>query len=56
VLDLFADDEHVVLLLPHEFDRGAKHRQNRIAHTIQLRGAPIAGRGRHEFEEAWGTR
>jgi ketosteroid isomerase-like protein len=61
VLDVFANDEHGVLLLHHEFDRDAKHREYRTAHIIELRDGLIAAWTEHpgsmnEFEEAWGSR
>ncbi len=61
VLDVFANDEHGVLLLHHEFDRDGKHRVYRTAHIVELRDGLIASWTEHpgslnEFEEAWGTR
>ena len=59
VLDVFANDEHALLLLHHEFDRDGAHREYETMHICTLRD----GRSRHgaasgslrEFEEAWGT-
>jgi len=61
VLDVFANDDHGVLLLHHEFDRDGVHREYRTAHICKLRDGRIAGWTEHpgslrEFEEAWGTR
>jgi ketosteroid isomerase-like protein len=60
VLDVFANDDHGVLLLQHEFDRDGEHREYRTAHICELRAGLIAGWTEHpgslrEFEEAWGT-
>jgi ketosteroid isomerase-like protein len=61
VLDVFANDDHGVLLLHHEFDRAGTHREYRTAHIIDLRDGLIATWAEHpgsmqEFEQAWGTR
>ena len=61
VLDVFANDEHGLLLLHHEFDRGGQHREYRTAHICELRDGKIASWTEFpgslaEFEEAWGTR
>ena len=61
VLDVFANDEHGVLLLHHEFDRDGVHREYDTAHVCELREGRIAKWAEHpgslrEFEEAWGTR
>jgi ketosteroid isomerase-like protein len=60
VLDVFANDEHGVLLLLHSFDRDGQRREYRTAHIVQLRDGKIAKWQEHpgspgEFEEAWGT-
>jgi hypothetical protein len=44
VLDVFANDEHGVLLLHHEFDRDGPHREYRTAHVCPLRDGRIAAR------------
>lgn len=59
ILDLFANDDHGVLLLHHEFDRDAQHREYRTAHIVELREGRIASWTEHpgslrEFEDAWG--
>jgi ketosteroid isomerase-like protein len=59
--DVFANDDHGVLLLHHEFDRDGKHREYRTAHVIGLRDGLISSWAENpgsmlEFEEAWGTR
>ena len=61
VRDVFANDEHGVLLLHHQFDRDGNHHEYRTAHIVDLRDGLIAGwtedpGSMHEFEEAWGTR
>jgi ketosteroid isomerase-like protein len=61
VLDVFADDDHALLLLHHEFDREGQHRQYETAHVCELRDGRIASWREHpgslaEFEQAWGTR
>jgi len=60
VLAVFANDEHGVLLLHHEFDRDGEHREYRTAHICELRDGQIAEWTEHpgslrEFEEAWGA-
>jgi ketosteroid isomerase-like protein len=60
VLDVFANDQHGILLLRHEFDREGK-REYRTAHICELKGGKIARWTEHpgsqaEFEAAWGTR
>jgi ketosteroid isomerase-like protein len=59
VLDVFANDEHGVLLLHHAFDRAGRHYEYRTAHICELRGGKIAKWTEHpgslaEFEAAWG--
>ncbi len=61
VLDVFANDDHGVLLLVHEFDRDGRHREYRTAHMCTFRGDQIASWTEHpgslrEFEDAWGSR
>jgi ketosteroid isomerase-like protein len=60
VLDVFANDDHGVLLLHHEFDRDGEHREYRTAHVIEFRDGMLAAWTEHpgslgEFEVAWGT-
>jgi hypothetical protein len=60
VLDVFANDDHGVLLLHHEFDRDSVHRSYQTAHACLLRGGRIARWEERpgsmaEFEAAWGT-
>ncbi|HVM66026.1 MAG TPA: nuclear transport factor 2 family protein [Acidimicrobiales bacterium] len=60
VLDVFANDDHAVLLLHHEFDRDGIHREYRTAHVCTLRGGKIATWEEQpgslaEFESAWGV-
>lgn len=61
VLDVFANDEHGLMLLHHEFDRGGVHREYGTAHILELRDGQISKWTEHpgsmrEFEAAWGTR
>ena len=42
VLDVFANDEHGVLLLHHEFDRDGRHREYLTAHAVELRDGRIS--------------
>ena len=61
VLDVFANDEHGVLMLRHEFDREGKHREYLTAHAVQLRDGRISAWEERpgslaEFESAWGTK
>lgn len=58
VLDVFANDDHGVLLLRHEFDRGGR-REYQTARICELRGGKIAKWTEHpgsaaEFEGAGG--
>ena len=60
VLDVFANDEHGILLLHHEFDRDGAHREYGTAHVVELRDGLISSWREHpgslrEFEDAWGT-
>ncbi|MEA2638719.1 MAG: uncharacterized protein QOF51_113 [Chloroflexota bacterium] len=59
VLDVFANDEHGVLLLKHEFDRDGHHHEYYCDHICDLRDGRIERWREHpgslrEFEEAWG--
>ena len=61
VLDVFANDDHGVLLLHHAFDRDGVHHEYGTAHICDLRDGRIATWREHpgslqEFESAWGTR
>jgi len=61
VVDVFANDDHGVLLLHHEFDRDGDHHEYSTAHIVELSDGRIASWAEHpgsmhEFEEAWGTR
>jgi len=61
VLDVFANDDHGLLLLHHEFDRDGAHRTYETAHVVELRDGRISSWHEHpgslrEFEDAWGTR
>jgi ketosteroid isomerase-like protein len=60
VLDVFANDDHALMLLHHEFDREGTHREYRTAHILELRDGLISTWTEHpgsmrEFEDAWGT-
>lgn len=59
VLDVFANDEHGVLLLRHIFTRDGAAREYRTAHVVELRDGRISKWREHpgsmaEFEAAWG--
>jgi ketosteroid isomerase-like protein len=61
VLDVFANDEHGILLLHHEFDRDGQHREYETAHACELSNGLISAweerpGSLREFEEAWGTK
>jgi ketosteroid isomerase-like protein len=61
VLDVFANDEHGILMLRHEFDRDGVHREYLTAHAVLLRDGLISAWEERpgslaEFESAWGTR
>jgi ketosteroid isomerase-like protein len=61
VLDIFANDEHGILMLHHEFDRDGAHREYLTAHAVKLTGGRISAWEERpgstaEFEAAWGTR
>ena len=58
VIDVFANDEHGVLLLRHEFQRDGRH-EYRTAHICELQNGKIVRWTEHpgslaEFEAAWG--
>src|SRR4051812_16555030 len=60
VLDVFANDEHAILLLHHSFQRDGKQRDYDTAHICTLRDGLIATweerpGSMSEFEAAWGT-
>ncbi|MEA2471047.1 MAG: hypothetical protein QOE38_2046, partial [Thermoleophilaceae bacterium] len=42
VLDVFANDDHALMLLHHEFDREGTHREYRTAHILELRDGLIS--------------
>src|SRR5437762_2601450 len=42
VLDVFANDDHGLVLLRHEFDRDGKHHEYRTAHICELRDGKIS--------------
>ena len=59
VLDVFANDEHGVLLLHHELERAGARRQYETAHVVTFRDGRIATWEERpgslaEFEAAWG--
>jgi ketosteroid isomerase-like protein len=59
VLDVFANDDHGVLLLHHKFEREGRHREYRTAHIVEFRDGLISRWEEHpgslrEFEDAWG--
>jgi ketosteroid isomerase-like protein len=61
VLDVFANDEHGVLLLHHSFERDGRQRAYATAHVVRFRGDLVAEWEERpgsltEFEEAWGRR
>ena len=60
VLDCFANDDHGVLLLLHQFSRDGTPREYRTAHIIELDHGKISKWVEHpgslsEFEQAWGA-
>ena len=60
VLDVFANEEHGVLLLHHHFERDGKARSYETDHVIEFADGKIASWSEHpgslaEFEEAWGA-
>jgi ketosteroid isomerase-like protein len=60
VLDVFANDDHGILMLHHEFDRDAKHREYLTAHAVKFEAGRISAWEERpgsmaEFEDAWGT-
>ena len=61
VLDVFANDDHGLLQLRHEFIRAGAHRSYLTAHAVELRLGRIARweerpGSLREFEAAWGRR
>jgi ketosteroid isomerase-like protein len=59
VVDVFANDEHGVLLLRHTFTRAGQPREYLTAHIVTMRGAKISTWREYpgstkEFLEAWG--
>jgi hypothetical protein len=42
VVDVFANDDHGVLLLLHTFERDGVHREYRTAHIIEFGGTAIS--------------
>jgi ketosteroid isomerase-like protein len=61
VLDVFANDDHGILLLHHEFDRDGQHREYHTAHVVEFADGRISKWEERpgslaEFEAAWGTR
>jgi ketosteroid isomerase-like protein len=61
VLDVFANDDHGLVLLHHTFDRDGEPREYRTAHIVELRDGQISAWAEHpgslrEFEQAWGPR
>jgi ketosteroid isomerase-like protein len=60
VLEVFANDDHGVLLLLHRFTRDGQPREYRTAHIVEFASGSIAKWTEHpgslaEFEEAWGA-
>ncbi len=60
VIEVFANDEHGVLLLSHHFYRDGDHHEYQTAHLVEFRDDKIARWTEHpgsmrEFEAAWGT-
>jgi ketosteroid isomerase-like protein len=60
VLDVFANDDHGVLLLLHHFDREGRHFEYRTAHVVTFDGDKVASWEERpgsmaEFEAAWGS-
>src|SRR5205823_3416683 len=61
VLDVFANDEHGILMLFHHFERDGQHREYNTAHAVTLNDGLIATweecpGSMREFEAAWGTK
>jgi ketosteroid isomerase-like protein len=61
VLDVFANDEHGVLLLHHYFERDGKARSYGTLHIVEFENGKIASWREYpgslaEFEEAWGPK
>jgi ketosteroid isomerase-like protein len=60
VLDVFANDDHGVLLLLHRFERDGEARRYNTAHVVEFSGGRISRweerpGSRSEFEQAWGA-
>jgi hypothetical protein len=58
VLDVFANDEHGILTLHHEFNRDRSHREYLTAHAVQFEDRRICAWEERpgcmaEFEAAW---
>ena len=61
VVDVFANDDHGVLLLRHTFDRAGVSRQYLTSHIVTMRDGQISSWREYpgsdrEFTEAWGTK
>jgi ketosteroid isomerase-like protein len=61
VLDVFANDDHGILLLHHSFQRDGKPRDYNTAHIVTFRDGLIQTWEERpgsldEFEDAWGRR
>jgi ketosteroid isomerase-like protein len=61
IVEVFANDEHGVLLLVHTFDREGTRHEYQTAHLVELRGDKISRWIEHpgsmrEFEAAWGRK
>ena len=61
VIDVFANDDHGVLLLRHSFTRADEPRDYLTAHIVTMRDDKIATWREYpgslkEFEEAWGPK
>ena len=61
VVEVFANDEHGVLLLVHTFDREGTRHEYRTAHLVEFRGDKVSRWIEHhgstrEFEAAWGRK
>lgn len=60
VLDVFANDEHGVLMLVHKFTRDGQPREYRTSHIVEFRDGQISKWTEHpgslrEFDDAWGA-
>jgi ketosteroid isomerase-like protein len=61
IVEVFANDEHGVLLLVHTFERDGQSYEYQTAHIVEFRDSKIARWTEHpgsmrEFEAAWGRR